>query len=1117
MIRSRILWAVILCAVSARAAMTQEYASSDSRAPRFLYADGPGTSKTVPLDVTRTPILSKKISLNLEGVTVREALAAIQETSGLKLIYGREIVGGSARVSISAEKITVAAALTDVLLNSGIDVVFTRSGSAALVAREEGKAPLPAGSITGRVIDSTTRAGLSGITVAVEGTKLATTTGADGGYTISGVPTGPQSIVARRIGYRTHRRAVAVVENESVTADIVLARIPTSLSEVVVTATGEQKRLELGNVVGRINADSIVREAPITSVSELLTSRVPGLQVFQTQGIVGGRVNLQSRGRNSVSVSNEPIVIIDGIRYTTAERHTPLGDLEGTNSPLNDLNPNDIEFIELAKGPSAATLYGTDAANGVIVITTKRGRPGPARWNAYAKRTTMKTPTDRIPDIYWGWGTVFGTPNNPNASCTLEYLLSGYCTKQDSVTTLPRVLQNPKYTVIAAKPTSEYGANVSGGTNDLRYYLSGDFKDEIGPVQMPLVFQDSLKARLGLTALPRKWREPNTATNMNLRSNVSIVLGPKADVRVSSGYIRSSTNAATFVSNAYEQGMFNRATPADPVGYRYDTPDKLFSQTSTDDVDRFVGSVSSEWRPMQWLSGRATLGLDILGSHEYSLAEASADRSGEIRETRTRQTSTTGDMGLSATTQRGSLSARTSVGMQYTHTLSDASGVNGTGLAPGQRVIPGARNFGMRVSWVETAVLGGYVEEMVGLNNRLFLTGAARMDGASAFGKNFEAAIYPKIGVSWLLTSEPFMPHVSGLDEVRLRAALGAAGQQPNANWVRPMYAIGDAFVNGEPRSTYYVYDLGNPDLRPERTRELEYGVDIGAFEQRLTVEATAFARRTSDQLITVSSPPGLGNLRDNLGLTTQHGFEAKIDARVLDTRAVSVDVGLQHSYYTTKLVSLGGGRDLRYSTGGYAEGYPLGSRFQLPLLGWNDQNGDGILAFNEIQYSDTGVYVGQSFPPRTQTLSTVFGFLDRQVRTSVLFERKSGFTVVDPYQCILGTCRGLVDRTASLEEQAQALFMSVGAAKPQPGDFIRLREISLAVDIPQRLTSKLGLHRSTLVFSGRNLALWSKFDGTDPEINGSGWGTPMTNVGAGAAGGVPLGRVLSVRLDLGF
>ncbi len=1099
-----------LLASTSMSTVSAQNAEFSQRGPQFLASSSAGPVK---VDASKTPILRKRIALDLQNVSLEAAITKISKESGLELMFSAELLPKERTVSLHDDDVTVAAALIEILLDANVDVLFSKNGNAALIRRSQ--AAVIAGTITGRVTDSTTSASLTGITVAVEGTKLATTTGADGRYTISGVPTGPQTIVARRLGYRTHRRAVTVTENESVTADVVLVRIPTSLSEVVVTATGEQRRLELGNVVGRINADSLVREAPITSVSELLTARVPGLQVFQEQGIVGGRVNLQNRGRNSVSVSNEPIVVIDGVRMTTANRHSPLGDFEGTNSPLNDLNPNDIESVEVVKGPSAATLYGTDAANGVIVITTKRGKAGPARWYGYAKQTSTKTPTSRIPDQYWGWGTVFGVPSNPNANCNLEYLASGYCTQQDSVTLLKRVLENPEYTVIAAKPTVEYGANVSGGTNELQYYFAGDYRDEVGPIQMPKYFQKMLMERLGRKTLPRAWREPNTATNLNLRSNVSVDISRKLDIRVSTSYIRSKTSAASFVSYAYERGMFSNLTPGNPVGYRHSTPDEIFSKTDDDNVDRFLGSVGSEWRPMHWLSGRTTLGLDVLGSHEYSLQERDVQGSGEIRETRTRQMSTTADMGLSATAQRGVLSARTSVGMQYTRSLSDAFGVNGGGLAPGQKTIPGAQSYGMRDSYVETVVLGGYVEEMVGLNNRLYLTGAARMDGASAFGKHYQAAIYPKVGASWLLTQEPFMPHVPGLDEVRLRAALGAAGQQPDADWIRPYYSTGSTFVGGQMVNVYSIWDLGNPDLKPERTRELEYGIDVGAFENRVTLEATAYSRRTTDQLIVVNGPPGFGQIRANLGLTTQHGYEAKIDSRLLDTRAIAIDVGLQHSFYTTKLVDLGPGATRLDYTGGYAEGYPLGARFAPQLTGWNDANNDGIVSWNEIQYKDSAVYIGESFPPKTQTLSTVFGFLDRQVRTSVLLERKSGFLAVDAYRCFDNKCRALVDKTTPVEQQAEAMFGLTGV---QPGNFIRLREVSLAVDLPLRLISTIGLNRSTLVFSGRNLALWSKFAGADPEVSGSGSaGSAMSNIGAGVSSGIPLARVMSVRLDLGF
>ncbi len=1108
--------------------LAQQPSGDIARGPQFFYESISGT-QPIRLDVKRMPLLMRRITLRLENVTLDTALKAITRESQLRLVYSRTVMPLQKQVSINAEKITVAGALGEVLVDLDVDVLFNQYGEAMLVPRSQTMGTVRVvGTITGRVTDSTTSAGLGGVTVAVDGTKLATTTDAEGRYTINGASAGTQTIVARRLGYRTYRRSVTVTENQSVTADFILVRIPTALSEVVVTATGEQQRIQLGHVVGRINADSLVREAPITSVSELLTARVPGLQVFQAQGSVGGKINLQSRGPNSLSVSNEPMVVIDGIRFTTRDRgqtqtflggESSPGSVEYT-SPLNDLNPNDIESIEVVKGPSAATLYGTDAANGVIVIKTKRGKVGPARWNTYGKMTTTEIDLNRIPNMYWGWGTVYGVADNPWASCTLALLAEGTCTQQDSVTVLPSVLRNKDRTVLIAKPTYEYGANVSGGTQDLRYYFSGDFTDATGPIGLPKFYADSMKRRLGRTSLPREWRDPNSVQNMNLRSNIMVALGHGLDVRMLSGFVHSTTNALSIARTPFNRGI-NRATPQNPFDYSNGSPDLTMARSSTDKVDRFITSGGGDWRPVAWLSGRATIGVDYLISSKYALSAPGDQpniRRGSVEDSRERMLGITEDAGLQATFQRGPLSARTGVGVQYSRTKYDGYSLIGDGLFPGQESPIGATSVAYGMSYSESAIIGGYVEEMVGVNDRLFLTAAARMDGSSAFGKDLKGTVYPKFGASWVVSSEPFMPRVPHLNELRVRAALGASGQQPEPAWIQPTFNRTQAVTNnGEIITGYSVGDLGNPDLRPERTREIEFGLDASGFENRVTVELTRFGRRTTDQLITETNARGFGSRRSNLGLTTQHGFEAKIDAKLVDTRSVSFDLGVQHSQFKTKVVDLGTSLTPGYSTNldAYHEGYSLGARF-LNLYTYDDANGDGILVYNEVAWDNRTVYAGESFPPRAQTLSAILGLLDRRVRVSTLLERKTGFVAANPWACFDSKCRALTDPSTSIEDQAKA---TIGAEGLQSGNFVRLREVSLAVDMPQRLITTLHLNRGTLVVSGRNLHLWTKFSGTDPEVNSPSHQPELAYGigGGGVAGGIPMGRVLSFRLDLGL
>lgn len=1116
-------WFALLGVAAARA-QEPELALLAERGPRFLVARN---HTRVPADVKNMPVLRNHISVDLQDVTLKEALAAISKEAGLPLMYSKEIVQLDARVRLRAQDITVAGALSTVLLDAGVDVLLSSDGRAALVKRTS--APVPkvqeVGVVAGRVTDAQSKDGVAAVMVSVEGTSRGALTDADGHYQVTRVPTGEREVRAQRLGYRTETQRVTVATNATATLDFTLATSPTQLAEIVVTATGEQRRVELGHVVGRINADSLVREAPVSTMSELLTARVPGLQVLQTQGTVGGQVKLQIRGANSIGLRNEPVVVIDGVRYTSEQRRALFGgtaDVE-QSSPLNDLNPNDVESIEVVKGPSAATLYGTDAANGVIVIMTKHGKPGPARWNAYVRSTTSSVPQSTFPNLYWGWGTVFGTPSNGTTSCTLQRLAARQCTQQDSVGVLTNPLNDPQLSIFRSSPLWEYGASVSGGQQDLRYYFSAEFEDATGSLRMPPATAERLKQQRSVSSLPEEWLTPNALTKVNLRSNISALLGNTAQLRVSTGYIRSAARTAPGLNPYLGQFQAVPATSANlPYGPdfgSYNDPAEAFAQTTEERTDHFLGTASGNWQPAPWLTLRAALGLDLANATRYGLVRPGDQpgnfltSKGAAEDTRSRQSATTAEIGAVVTSQLGRVSLRSAAGAQYVRNLYTASGTFGTGLPPGGAVAQRASSVTTSQQHVETAVLGGYLEEMLGLNRRLFLTGAIRADGASTFGDNFSAALYPKAGASWLISEEPFMPRLLWLDELRLRYAFGASGRQPLPIFARPNLSGGQALLNGQTVNTVNVFALGNPDLGPERVREHEFGFDTRMLANRLALNATWYSRRTADMLVNDPGPPGRGPMQTNLGLVTQHGFEGEINGRVLETRLLNWDIALTHSRFDTKLVDVGGASMSRSIFGGYVERFPLGARFDRPIVSWQDANGDGILETTEVQLGDTAVYMGNSVPTRSSTLTSVIGLFEGRLRLSALLEHKGGFTQVNPFWCSRNTCRAAVDRNAPLEDQARARRFAYSIEK---GDFTRLREVAVALDLPATLTHAVHLRQGTVVFSARNLALWSDFSGADPEVGDP--GLVLSNVvGGGRATGIPLGRVFSVRLDVGL
>ncbi len=1061
------------------------------------------------------------VTLNVVDARLGDVLADIAAQADLALVYGNDIVPVDRRITLRVRSLPAADALEQALAGTNIAVTPVGRDQVVLAKRAapaEPAAParVQTGAVAGRVTEAETETPIAAAAVSLVGTSWRALTGSDGRYRIDGIAPGEYTLRVQRLGYEEATRRVVIEGDGTVQADFVLTRAPTELDAVVVTVTGEQRIRELGHSVGRIDADAVVRTGPVSSVSELLNARIPGVSVFNTSGTVGGEVNIRVRSPNSVQLSSFPIVIVDGVRYNSFQE-IANGVTSFTIEPtsrLNDLNPNDIESIEVVKGPSATALYGTDAANGVIVIKTKMGQPGPARWRAYARAGITEIPDPKSHDVYWGWHSGTG-------SCTLRNVSLGSCA-QDSVSVLANPYDDPDLTIFGSKPRWEYGMNVSGGSEQLRYYFSADFDEATGPIQLPPAMAKQWREERGGAKLPAEYLEPNRDERLNLRANVVAILGDAATLRVNAAYTEGETrNISLDNGNPYTRRAEQATPDGDPYGGA--SPLNVFTRSSTETVNRFTGSASAEWRPATWLQTRAVFGLDLPSTHRYTLAPRDALRNynGSVGEIRTRVHSTSAELGATAMFGFGRILSRTSVGAQYVRHHRNELTATGSNLRPGGASIIDAASQSLTQSYSETVTLGSYVEQVLGLNDRLFLTGALRADGASTFGNPYDPAFYPRAGVSWVASEEPFMPRIPGLDNLRLRYSYGAAGQQPTPGMRRLAYQAINVNLEGQTNPSVLVIRLPSPDLRPEKVKEHEFGFDASALDGRFQLDLTWNRRKTVDQITTVKLPRGRRNGYANIGLIEGEGFEARFVGRVIDRDDVMLDVILNHSASNNTVVELGGQNPVYGTATSLVEGFPLGARFMVPIVSYEDKNGDGIIGADEVVMGDSAVYMGKGTPGNSQSLTAALGLFGQRVRLSAMFERRGDFMQVDRISHYGRTkLRAAVDPTAPLEEQAKVIATYMGAPTGQsgaaytfmaPGDFIRLREASVAFELPDAWVRAARLSSATVSLSGRNLALWTDFTGADPES-----ARPYRYQG-GVAATVPQARNWIVRVDLGF
>jgi TonB-linked SusC/RagA family outer membrane protein len=978
------------------------------------------------------------------------------------------------------------------------------------------------GTITGRVTDGTSNQPIASVQVNVLGTALGTITNGEGQFTIRGVGAGSVEVRAMRVGYAERKQTVAVTAGQTVTANFQMTEVVLSLSPVVTTATGQQRRVEVGNAIAQVEAAKIVETRAVSDIADLLTSRAAGVLVIPgTQTGAGVRVRI--RGTSSLSLTNNPIYVIDGIRVEGTTGSSTLSVGGTTPSRINDLNPEEIESIEVVRGPSASTLYGTDAANGVIVITTKRGIAGRAQWSYYTEQTAI-TDRNEYPTAYYGWrtGTTAATTSSRSngVQCFLSQVASRACA-QDSVTSY-NLHDDSDATPYGVGYRQQHGLQLRGGSDATRYFIHGEWEDEDGVTKVT-EFDRRFMAARGLKFKDEE-NSPNHLTKITGRSNLNLTLGRSADLAINAGYIsqdlrlpRSDDSGVSGIAaNTYGGPGFKfNTTPAGDTlyGWRQFTPRDIYQAISNQAIERMISSAAANWRPAQWVAVRGNFGIDYINRKDTQLCrfancpDVGLDRQGFKRDNRTDFFIYTLDAASTATRRiTDAIESKTTAGFQFYRNVFNRNGASSTQLPPGAVTVTAGAVKDADETTTESRTLGGYVEQNVAIRDRLFLTAAIRSDRNSAFGADFKTAYYPKFAGSWVVSDESFFPTQSWLNQLRLRTAYGASGVQPGTidavQYFTPSTTRGEA---GDQPSVVFS-TLGNRQLKPERSTEVEFGVDGTFWNSRISTEITYYKKSSKDALISRILPPSLGtgatNRLENLGEVQNWGWEGLLSAQLVQMDAFAWDISVNGSTNSNELVSLGGVPTITATTQQQREGYPLNGWWSRNPTSWTDKNGNGIIEYNanatlnELTVTDTAVFLGYPVPRHEVALTNGIELFNHRVRLSGMVDYKGGFKTYNNTERIRcasrNNCSGLINPKSSFREQARTVAVREHPSRTvagffEEGDFIRFRELSLTFTAPEQWAQRLRGRNFVASFSARNLGvLWTKYSGVDPEAFGT-------------------------------
>ena len=928
--------------------------------------------------------------------------------------------------------------------------------------------------VTGRVTDKTSGAALAGAQVSVVGTTIRALSQQDGRFRLANVPAGAATIRVAFIGYTTMTQPVTVSTGSPAEANFTLTQVPVGLDAVVVTATGDQAVREQGTVAHTVDLRDRTNKAPITNLSDALNSTVPGLLVQSSGGTTGSGTRVRIRGSNSVSLSNEPVLIVDGIRVENGANSNSVGVGGQQPSRLNDISPQDLEAVQVQSGPSSSVLYGTDAANGAIIMRTKRGQPGAARWTMQAEGGTLSD--------YGTYPDNFSGRTAANTSCTLTRAAEGTCVIDHVRRFNPIEQRSPFRTGSRA----QYGISASGGTEQTTFYVSGHFSNEDGVYQV------------------------NTNKQVNLLANIFDYARPNLDFQATVLYTNGRLRLPQNDNNVFgvlSSGFLGSSDSTANNGWGFLTPQQSFSIRTFQTIDHFTGSLQTNYRATQWLEAHAVIGTDFLSRFDentqipgaipaaFNLSASQGSRAANPFQIY----NWTGNFWATASfALTPDLNSTTNGGLLYYHVRNH--GV----LASVQQLTAGTNSLGGGViptaneQTIETITLGRFIEERLGYKNRLFGTFALRSDDNTSFGQRFGNILYPRISGSWVLSEEPFFPSPSWLGSLKVRSAYGSSGLHPGPTDALQFYNPTPVVINNADAPGITIGNLGNSALKPERTSETEFGFDADFRPLASHLSFTYYAKLSHDALIAVVLPPscGCGNsIFRNLGSVSNKGVEISANATIIRKRNVQFDLVAGAWGTKSRVKTLGlNVAPIIFGLGGATQriqvGYAPGSYFQRPYT-YSDANNDGLIDTNEVQLAAAPTFQGQPFPDHGGTLSGTLTLYER-FHVYGLVDGRFGnklFNSTEQFRCGLSNCQGRNDPKATLAQQAAAVANIKGtqAGYMEDADFIKLREISLTYDAPAKWSSFIRASSLSFTIAGRNLATWTKYKGLDPELNEAG------------------------------
>ncbi len=1093
--------------------------------------------------------LDRPVTLALAHVSLKDALDAVAREAGVRIAYSGRVVPLDRSVSLQLDAVPVATALDSLLLGTGAVPTLDRSGQILLVAGRS----VQTGSVAGTLRDALSGAPLADATVSLLGTRFAARSGADGRYAIAAVPPGTYRLRARLLGYAPGDTAVVVQDGQQTTVDLRLRATPIELNPVVSIGYDTVRRRDLtGSVVSVTAEDYETKAAPTVTLSSGLQGKAAGVQVTSNSGLPGGGVSVHIRGTGSITGNSEPLYVIDGI---PAEQGT--GSSNPQDNPLMSLDPRDVETIDVLKDASATAIYGARGANGVVLITTRRGRTG---------QTNMTLESSA------GYATISNTISVLNSQQFMQ------------ITNEARVNagRTPLFTAqqIAAAPTFNYPAmmlrtapqaseaiTLSGGSEHTRYLLSGNYVKQQG-VEIGSDF-----ARYGL----RLNLDADITERFRMGTSLSLTRVARNAPSEENGSLGNSANGieaamqfAPFQAPVDSTGNWVKQSPTtEPVPNPIANAEEL---TDLNTSSRMLGSVFGTFDVTPSLRIKSTVGgnFQFDDFHYFAprtILAGGAGGDGWMYAGQSRNLTNDNTVTFHHTMGPGTMNLLGGFTVQtwYSENVrgegqnfpTDATGPYN--LGSGRQLVPP----GSGVS--EQALLSYIGRANYNIGDRYLFTVTGRRDGSSVFGVDHKWGFFPSGAFAWRLSEEPFLRHQTLFNDLKLRLSYGTVGNQGVAPY-QSLSQLSIAWVAAgateipalAPSST-----MPNPDLHWEQRREVNAGIDAALLNNRVSFTFDMYRSQTTDLLMFVSVPSttGFSGQLRNIGSLQNHGVEVSLSTLNVTGSRLTWRTALNLAHNSNKILDLGTQLDssgqavpltqilVSPRTGNFFSpnniyvlqvGQPIGAIYGYRVTGlW--QAGDACYLKNAAQNCVPGEYkivdvngdsvissadqaiLGYGQPKLYGGISNhlTYGAFALDIATNFSIGNKI-INAGNAYGC-LGIMQAN-ERTCMLDRwtptDTNTMVPRANNARPrrlystlvEDGSYLRVQALTLSYDLPAGIIPSATSAR--LYLTGQNLLTLTGYSGFDPDVNSMGGDPRFGGIDIGA---YPRSRVWNFGISANF